>query len=126
MSCNHSKEHQIDAAFAKMIRYFRHLGGLRQRDIAEHLGVSAQQYQKYERGSNRVTIGKVFGIAAALKVPPVVMIEMVCLDRKWSVDRDAERMMRSYHRIRDHQSRLQLVQLAEALAEKDAIPTEED
>jgi transcriptional regulator with XRE-family HTH domain len=40
-----------------------------QQKLAEALGVTFQQVQKYEKGTNRVTVGKLHAIAKALGVP---------------------------------------------------------
>lgn len=37
--------------------------GLSQSEVAEHLGVTFQQVQKYENGSNRVSAGRLFYLA---------------------------------------------------------------
>jgi transcriptional regulator with XRE-family HTH domain len=43
--------------------------GLTQQQLAELVGVTYQQAQKYERGINRVSAGRLFDIARALGVP---------------------------------------------------------
>lgn len=43
--------------------------GLSQSDLAQTLGVSFQQVQKYEKGVNRVSAARLFEICKALKVP---------------------------------------------------------
>lgn len=43
--------------------------GLTQHDLAEVIGVSTQQVQKYEKGINRISSGKLNNLAAFLKVP---------------------------------------------------------
>jgi len=43
--------------------------GLTQRQFAEMIGVSHQQVQKYERGIDRVSAGRLFEIGGALSVP---------------------------------------------------------
>ena len=43
--------------------------GLTQQQLAEMIGVSYQQAHKYERGTNRVSAGRLFEIARALSAP---------------------------------------------------------
>ncbi len=43
--------------------------GLSQKELGSHLGVSFQQIQKYEKGSNRVSAGCLLEIAKKLAVP---------------------------------------------------------
>jgi transcriptional regulator with XRE-family HTH domain len=59
----------VDTHVGGRIRMRRRVMGLSQESIAESLGLTFQQVQKYERGSNRVSASKLFGIAHVLKVP---------------------------------------------------------
>jgi transcriptional regulator with XRE-family HTH domain len=43
--------------------------GLSQQELGEKVGVSFQQMQKYEKGVNRVSAGRLSDLAAALGVP---------------------------------------------------------
>ena len=47
----------------------RKLMRMSQHDLAERLGVTFQQVQKYERGTNRVSASTLFGVAQFLGVP---------------------------------------------------------
>ena len=51
------------------IRVARKEGGLTQRQLAEKVGVSFQQIQKYETGKDRIFVERLQQIAQALKVP---------------------------------------------------------
>lgn len=42
--------------------------GITQQELADRLGVTFQQIQKYERSQNRVSAGRIFEIAEALGV----------------------------------------------------------
>lgn len=59
---------QIDLLVAQKIRAYRLERRLSQSDLAEKLGVTFQQVQKYERGVNRVGAGRLFEIAQLLSV----------------------------------------------------------
>jgi transcriptional regulator with XRE-family HTH domain len=59
----------IDAYIAAQIRAHRIALGLSQADLARTLGVSFQQIQKYESGTNRVSASRLFDICKTLKVP---------------------------------------------------------
>jgi transcriptional regulator with XRE-family HTH domain len=48
---------------------------LGQAEIAQALGVSKQQVQKYEIGQNRVSAARLFGICSILKVSLSSMFE---------------------------------------------------
>ena len=57
-----------DRAIAKRLKAARILSGKSQEQLADAIGVTFQQVQKYEDGSNRVSCGKMVMIAAALNV----------------------------------------------------------
>ncbi|MBL4645264.1 MAG: helix-turn-helix transcriptional regulator, partial [Rhizobiales bacterium] len=59
---------EIDGYIARRIRQLRILGGFSQKKAAEYLNVTFQQFQKYEAGSNRVSVGKLYLIAEFLDV----------------------------------------------------------
>lgn len=50
-----------------MIRHRRRALGISQSDLANALGLTFQQVQKYERGSNRVSASKLYHIAMTLQ-----------------------------------------------------------
>src|SRR5947199_10041525 len=58
-----------DIAIAQKLRALRLDRGLSQGDLAGKIGVTFQQLQKYEKGANRVSAGRLMRIAAALHVP---------------------------------------------------------
>lgn len=60
-----SKEycHAIDKQVGQNIRLFRIAAGLLQEEVGEHLGITFQQIQKYEKGLNRITAGKLVAMA---------------------------------------------------------------
>ena len=56
----------LELAIGARIRTRRRQLGLSQSDLADKLGVSFQQVQKYERGSNRVAASTLLAAAGAL------------------------------------------------------------
>lgn len=60
----------IDARIASRLRVARHESGLSQEIVGEAIGVSFQQIQKYEKGSNRISPGKL-AVLAELYGKPV-------------------------------------------------------
>lgn len=62
-------ESVIENHVAGRIRLRRGLLGMSQSDLAKALGITFQQVQKYERGSNRVSVGKLYRLADILDVP---------------------------------------------------------
>lgn len=58
-----------DAYVGSRIRLRRNMLGMSQERLAAHLGVTFQQVQKYEKGTNRVGASRLQTIAATLAVP---------------------------------------------------------
>jgi transcriptional regulator with XRE-family HTH domain len=58
----------IDKLVGQNIRIQRLAMGLSQTELAEKLGVTFQQVQKYEKGVNRIGCGRLFQIARTLGV----------------------------------------------------------
>jgi len=65
----------IDVQVGFNIRQIRKAQGLSQTALADALGVSFQQVQKYERGSNRVSASALWRVARFLKVTPGALFE---------------------------------------------------
>ncbi len=63
------KAHAIDRLVGGQLRKRRLELGLSQLRVAEAIGVTFQQIQKYERGSNRVVASRLYDLANALEVP---------------------------------------------------------
>jgi transcriptional regulator with XRE-family HTH domain len=61
--------HPVDRHVGLRIRMRRKELGLSQDKLAEALGITFQQIQKYERGSNRVSASKLWETARALQAP---------------------------------------------------------
>jgi transcriptional regulator with XRE-family HTH domain len=59
----------VDAYIGARIRERRHDLEMSQHALAKALGVTYQQIQKYESGTNRVSAARLFEICKALKVP---------------------------------------------------------
>lgn len=65
----------VDLHVGARIRMRRKLLGVSQERLAEQLGLTFQQVQKYERGANRVSASKLYEIARALQVSVAYFFE---------------------------------------------------
>src|SRR5262249_2781563 len=63
------KPRRVDVMVGRNIRVRRLQRGLTQGELGGHLGVTAQQIQKYESGANRVGASRLDQIAGALAIP---------------------------------------------------------
>tara|TARA_R100001143_G_C3281843_1_gene97068 strand:+ start:179 stop:625 length:447 start_codon:yes stop_codon:yes gene_type:complete len=59
----------VDKHVGRRLRIRRSLLGLSQEKLAEQVGVTFQQIQKYERGANRVSSSRLFQFSKILGVP---------------------------------------------------------
>jgi transcriptional regulator with XRE-family HTH domain len=64
-----SGPHPIDRHVGLRIRMRRKELGITQEKLAQALGLTFQQVQKYERGANRVSASKLWEVARALQAP---------------------------------------------------------
>ena len=65
----------VDLHVGARVRTRRKFLGMSQEGLAEHIGLTFQQVQKYERGSNRISCSKLHEIATALKAPVAYFFE---------------------------------------------------
>ena len=65
----------VDLHVGGRIRMRRRLLGVSQEKLAEALGLTFQQVQKYERGANRVSASKLYEIARTLQAPIAYFFE---------------------------------------------------
>jgi len=59
----------VDLHVGARIRMRRKILGVSQEKLADDLGLTFQQVQKYERGANRVSASKLYEIARSLQAP---------------------------------------------------------
>ncbi|WP_289297823.1 helix-turn-helix transcriptional regulator [uncultured Reyranella sp.] len=64
-----AKSHPVDAHVGTRMRQRRTLLGMSQTKLGDAVGLTFQQVQKYERGSNRVGSSRLYEFAKALDVP---------------------------------------------------------
>jgi transcriptional regulator with XRE-family HTH domain len=117
----------IDVEVGQRIRIQRLAAGLSQSELAERIGVTFQQVQKYEKGMNRVGAGRLTNIARVLNVPVGSFfdgretIEQVTLQGLESplaamAQPYAYRLLRAYATISDPDLRQSIVEFVERTA----------
>ena len=110
-----------DIELGRRIRLRRVEIKISQSELADKLGVSFQQVQKYEKGVNRVGAHRLQQIASALDVPMTFFYDgdgktrevesLLFLDSSFSL-----RLLRAYSKIKDQVVQRQLVSLIESIA----------
>ena len=89
---------EVDMHVGARIRLRRRFLGLTQQQLAEQLGLTFQQVQKYERGSNRVSASKLYEISRALQTPVPYFFEGLSDTGRGDADeaRGAEQSIREF------------------------------
>lgn len=62
------KTGEIDIKLGANIVKHRLIAGLNRKDLAEQVGITHQQMQKYENGINRISVARLYEIAKVLKI----------------------------------------------------------
>jgi transcriptional regulator with XRE-family HTH domain len=116
--------HPIDKIVGRNIRIQRVMKRLSQGKLADRIGVTFQQVQKYESGANRVGSSRLYEIASILGVPLTSFFEgsegpqhpaaESLLDLV--AEPQAVRLVQAFSKIADVQVRRSLVLLAEKIA----------
>ena len=70
-----SAPHPIDVYVGKMIRAYRLFTGMTLSEIGTAVGVSPQQFNRYEQAAIRIPASRLFQIARALRMSPVAFFE---------------------------------------------------
>jgi transcriptional regulator with XRE-family HTH domain len=116
-----------DAEIGRLVRARRQKLRLSQSDLAEHIGVTFQQVQKYENGTNRISIGRLTRIAEVLDVPPTFFfaretkagVAIGNKSREFLAAPGALRLIRAYDRLRGGELRTAFVEFAESIAKSE-------
>jgi len=74
---NKKKPNPTDTHVGSRIRLRRNMLSMSQEKLGEHLGITFQQIQKYEKGTNRVGASRLQAIASTLGVPVAFFFEDV-------------------------------------------------
>jgi transcriptional regulator with XRE-family HTH domain len=123
----------IDEHFGARIRMRRTMLSLSQQKLADALGISFQQMQKYENGTSRISVSRLCAIADVLDVRPEFFFQGVppartrrgarikkppmidFLDTFPDATEDFT-LVRSYLRIKDAKMKRHIVALVQAIA----------
>lgn len=129
---------EVDKHVGERVRLARLSRGLSQEKLADAIGVTFQQVQKYENGHNRISASRLYACARYLGVDilyfyqdvekitnlsaPELASENIAM--KWS--RAELRALKALHQIQDDRVRRQIYALIEAVAAREGIDMGED
>ena len=133
------KKQDVDIFVGKRLRLRRTMMGLSQEAIAKAVGITFQQVQKYEKGTNAMNANRLFEFAHFMSVPVAYFFEglesaagnapvgfaeeATAFDHKnRSVsDRESLEMMKAFKRIKEQVIRKRLADLVRAVADNKAM-----
>ena len=121
----------IDVHVGKRIRMRRLFLGMNQEKLADALGLTFQQVQKYEGGANRVSASRLSAMADILGVPISFFFGDLQLDETGGTAEEREtrermerpetiELVRLYYAIPDARVRQQFLEMVKAVAESGA------
>jgi Predicted transcriptional regulators len=132
----------IDIHVGARLRLRRTLLGLSQEKLGEAVGITFQQLQKYERGSNRISASRLFNLSQVLGVPVSYFFEDMPSPEHFTAPspdmppseteefesmarRETLELVRAYYRIEDASVRKRTFDLLKALGGDKASDEEE-
>ncbi|MEM8878287.1 MAG: helix-turn-helix transcriptional regulator [Pseudomonadota bacterium] len=129
------KPNPIDVHVGARLRQRRVTRGVSQERLGEQLGVTFQQIQKYEKGSNRIGASRLFEIARFLDIPVGYFYEGLpddpeqagieglgeaasAYEHEDDVGADGLRLSKAFVRIKDSRTRRLIIELVETLVHR--------
>jgi transcriptional regulator with XRE-family HTH domain len=109
----------IDVAVGRNVRIWRMAKGLSQAQLANRLGVTFQQVQKYEVAANRIPTGRLVKTAAILGVPMSVLFYGVDAEdpaQALLADSRSFRLAHAFAAIKNNAFRVSLLNMVEKIA----------
>jgi transcriptional regulator with XRE-family HTH domain len=126
----------IDVHVGSRVRLRRSLLGMSQEKLGAALGLTFQQVQKYERGTNRISASRLWDLSLILDVPVSFFFDAMpsggsigakagsgeqgqaSFEPSPVADRMTTQLIQAYQRISDPDVRRRILELVRALAEQ--------
>ncbi len=128
----------VDAEIGQKIKVARSMRGITQETLADRLGLSCQQLQKYESGSSRIAVSRLVEVARELRVQvtelltPSTLAEGTCsTDRangypqqaatRVASAQDLKNLVNAFCEIRNEEARKKILEMAQFFATLDTV-----
>lgn len=112
--------HETDVHIGRRLRERRIALGLSQSELAEKLGISFQQVQKYESGANRISGSRLWDISRVVDAPVAFFFDGLeggaSNQSERPLDRQTLEIARAVNMIDDDEVRSQLIRLVKVFA----------
>lgn len=118
----------VDIYVGGRVRERRVMMGLTQDKLGDAIGLTFQQVQKYEKGSNRISASRLYQMSTVLDVPvsfffdgyaPAVTYDP---DHRLMTSRETLNLVKSYCRIPKRQTRIEVSKLVDMIADQFTLP----
>lgn len=128
----------VDIHVGSRVKSRRLILGMSQEDLAKSIGLTFQQVQKYERGTNRISVSRLIDICRVLKAPVDYFVEgSIAIARAGTrnqalkgfsdgkqemfepdtmTKRDVLELVRAYSSIKSPQLKKQILEMAKAMS----------
>jgi transcriptional regulator with XRE-family HTH domain len=135
----------VDAHIGGRLRLRRTLMGFSQEKLADSVGLTFQQIQKYEKGANRIGASRLYQFSKILDVPPSYFFDSmppeladgsanvpgyvganVAALRDPLTKRETLELVRAYYRVTDPSVRKRLFELVKSLSDSGLEPVAAD
>jgi transcriptional regulator with XRE-family HTH domain len=126
-----ARDIEVDEHVGARLRSLRLMQGVTQEKLAEIVGVTFQQIQKYEKGTNRLSPSKLATIGEALGVGPEYFFDGLPSEespdsmpsdiRDFIASRDGVAIMKAFQLL-PASKRSAIMRLVQAIAEREALP----
>ena len=120
------KSNDVDIAVGARIRNLRLRHELSQTSLGDHIGVTFQQVQKYEKGTNRISASRLVQLASLFGVPVAAFYSEVLMEdarpakrtrtSAGADDADLNRLVKAFQALKDKNLRAAIMRLAEGMA----------
>lgn len=123
---NHSakKPHPVDIHVGQRLRLRRNMLGMSQDDLGKQVGITFQQIQKYERGTNRISASRIWEFAGILGVPEDYFFEglegvpsTAAEDQQLFGSKESQKLIHAYYNIPTREIRDKIRNLIKCIAE---------
>ena len=118
----------IDVVVGQNIRFQRRAKSLSQEELGERLGLTFQQIQKYEKGANRTSAGRLVQIAAVLGVGVMTLFDGVDTEKARAnktlselvKDQKAIDLLQAFASVKETKLRAAIVEFVEQIVDSRA------
>jgi transcriptional regulator with XRE-family HTH domain len=115
---------EIDQIIGTRMRARRIQIGMTQEKLADQLDLTFQQIQKYEKGTNRISVGRFLQICRVLNVESDYFFDRTStgeatdsIDRLLT-DKDTVHLVKAFHAVEDRRTRRGILEFIRILGEK--------